>query len=237
MHIPADTSIVILTGAGISAESGISTFRDADGLWMNHAIEEVAHPTAFRRDPALVHEFYNQRRRQLFEVSPNAAHLALARLEQAWPGDFLLVTQNVDDLHDRAGSLKLIHMHGELRRVRCLKCLQSHPWMEDCLPETPCPACGKPSLRPHIVWFDEMPMKMGEITRALSRCGLFICIGTSGNVYPAAGFVQQASRQAHTLEVNAEETRIRSQFKETRKGLASCEVPRLVDELLGGMTR
>ena len=184
-------SIVILTGAGISAESGVPTFRGADGLWENHRIEEVATPAAFRRDPGLVQRFYNERRRQLRTVQPNPAHEALAKLDELRPGEFLLVTQNVDDLHDRAGSRRLLHMHGELRKARCQDCGAVHPWDQDIEEVSLCPACGcRGRLRPHIVWFGEMPLELDRIFTALGKADVFVSIGTSGNVYPAAGFVQ-----------------------------------------------
>ncbi|BDU74473.1 Sir2 family NAD+-dependent deacetylase [Mesoterricola silvestris] len=227
-------SIVVLTGAGISAESGLRTFRDAGGLWENHRVEDVATPEAFLRNPALVHAFYNQRRAQLREVRPNAAHLALARLEREWSGDFLLVTQNVDDLHDRAGSRALIHMHGELLKVRCAFCSAVHPWEGGTGPETRCPACARSGgIRPHIVWFGEMPLEMDRIGDALERCDLFVAVGTSGNVYPAAGFVGQVPAGARTLELNLEPSSVSSRFSEQREGPASVLVPALVEELLG----
>ncbi len=223
-------SIVILTGAGISAESGLSTFRDPDGLWQRVRIEDVATPEAFARDPAHVHAFYNARRTQLADVQPNAAHLALMRLEREWPGAFLLVTQNVDDLHDRAGSLPL-HMHGELRRVRCLACGARHGWAADLSISTPCPSCAVSRLRPDIVWFGEMPMGMDRIEAALDGCGLFLSIGTSGNVYPAAGFVEDAA-QAHKVELNLEPSAGSELFDEAHHGPATQVVPAFVDRLL-----
>jgi NAD-dependent deacetylase len=192
------TNIVILTGAGISAESGVRTFRASDGLWEDHRIEDVATPEGFERDPELVQRFYNQRRAQLKTVNPNPAHYALAELESKLDGDFLLVTQNVDDLHERAGSKNLIHMHGELLKKRCTK---SHI-VSDCFEDL----TGTGS-RPHIVWFGEMPLEMERIYEALANCDLFISIGTSGNVYPAAGFVAEAKRHgAETIEINLEPT-------------------------------
>ncbi len=188
--------IVVLTGAGISAESGIQTFRAADGLWENHRVEDVASPEGFKRNPGLVQRFYNERRRKLLEpgISPNDGHLALARLEREFKGDFLLVTQNIDDLHERAGSKNLIHMHGELFKVRCLDSEKIFVWKEDITPASACPCCGKSGvLRPHIVWFGEMPLFMDRISAALEECDLFLSIGTSGNVYPAAGFVRIAA--------------------------------------------
>lgn len=225
--------IVILTGAGISAESGLKTFRDADGLWENHRVEEVATPEAFHRDPRLVHRFYNLRRAQLREVEPNAAHQALARLESVWKDDFLLVTQNVDDLHDRAGSRNLLHMHGELRKVRCERCGLVRFWEEDLGMDTCCPACDRAGgMRPHIVWFGEMPFEMDRIFEALERCDLFVSIGTSGHVYPAAGFVGAVRPKARTVELNLEPSLVASAFKDVRHGRATELVPRFVEELI-----
>ncbi len=236
MRLDSRASIVVLTGAGISAESGLRTFRAADGLWEEHRIEDVATPEAFRRNPSLVQRFYNERRRQLREVQPNAAHEALAWLEREWPGDFLLVTQNVDDLHDRAGSRNLIHMHGELRKVRCLGCGGVSPWDEEVGPESRCPGCGRVGrLRPHIVWFGEMPFEMERIAEALARCGLFVAVGTSGQVYPAAGFVRQVGTRARTLELNLEASVVSGAFGESRLGRATDLVPRLARELIGGL--
>ena len=222
--------LVILTGAGISAESGLSTFRDPDGIWQRVRIEDVATPEAFARDPVGVHAFYNARREQLPDAQPNAAHLALARLEREWPGAFLLVTQNVDDLHDRAGSRPL-HMHGELRRVRCLACGARHEWEADLFVDTPCPACGAQRLRPDIVWFGEMPMGMDRIGAALEGCGLFASVGTSGNVYPAACFVQDAVG-AHTVELNLEPSAGSASFDEAHPGPATQVVPAWVERML-----
>lgn len=225
--------LVVLTGAGISAESGLATFRGGGGLWEGHRVEDVATPEAFRRDPARVHRFYNERRAGLKGVEPNAAHLALARLERAWPGPFLLVTQNVDDLHDRAGSRNLLHMHGELLKVRCLRCSAIHPWEGPTSLETVCPACGRDAgIRPHIVWFGEMPLDMERIYGALETCTRFAAIGTSGNVYPAAGFVEAVPPGASTLELNLEPSLQSSRFQERRTGPASVLVPAWVDELL-----
>ncbi|HJW09192.1 MAG TPA: Sir2 family NAD+-dependent deacetylase [Holophagaceae bacterium] len=233
MDLPPSASIVVLTGAGISAESGVRTFRDQDGLWEEHRIEDVATPEGFARDPGLVQRFYNARRAQLREVRPNAAHVALARLEQAWPGEVLVVTQNVDDLHERAGTRRLIHMHGELLRARCLACGAVGAWEGDLDPASRCPACGALGrLRPHIVWFGEMPLAMDRIYAALERCGLFLSIGTSGNVYPAAGFVQATGPRAHTLELNLEPSLMAAAFREHRTGRASELVPAFVEELL-----
>ncbi len=236
--IDKNGSIVILTGAGISAESGLATFRDADGIWARVSIEEVATPEAFLRDPAKVHGFYNARRQGLLEqaVAPNAGHRALAELEARWPGEFLLVTQNIDDLHERAGSEKLIHMHGELLKARCLACETVSPWRGDMTLESACPACGKVGrLRVDVVWFGEMPFQMERIYRALSACDLFLSIGTSGNVYPAAGFVEAAAEAgARTLELNLEPSLGHTLFDEARQGPASELLPAFVEELLGG---
>ncbi|MCB1833769.1 MAG: NAD-dependent deacylase [Geminicoccaceae bacterium] len=227
-------SIVILTGAGISAESGLATFRGAGGLWMGHRVEDVATPEAFARQPEMVHAFYNARRRQLADpaIAPNAAHEALVRLEDGWAGDFLLVTQNVDDLHERAGSKRIVHMHGELRGARCTTCDRGFAWLDDLGMDTACPHCARTgSLRPDIVWFGEMPMDLERIHRALQGCDLFISIGTSGLVYPAAGFVE-AAPAARTIEINLEPTSRRSMFDEHRTGPAGTLVPALVHELL-----
>lgn len=228
-------SLVILTGAGISAESGLGTFRDKDGLWTKYDLRDVATPEGFERNPALVHDFYNARRRNLIEAEPNPAHAALAALERAWPGDFLLVTQNVDDLHERAGSAKLLHMHGELLKIRCGSCSNVLPCREDIDLSSACPACATPgAMRPHVVWFGEMPFYMDRIGQALNGCDLFVSIGTSGNVYPAAGFVAEARRRrAHTVELNLEPSEGYSQFAEKRYGPASEIVPAYVQELLG----
>ena len=226
--------IVVLTGAGISAESGLATFRGEDGLWEGHRVEDVATPEAFRRDPALVHKFYNARRAQLSEVEPNAAHRALARLEAEWPGDLLLVTQNVDDLHERAGSTRLIHMHGQNTAAWCLACDRRAPWKEEMSQVSVCPGCGEAgSLRPDIVWFGEMPYDMDRIEEALRACDLFVSIGTSGAVYPAAGFVQTARYcGARTLEMNLEPSLGSMFFNESRVGPAGELVPSWVDEML-----
>lgn len=227
--------VVVLTGAGISAESGIRTFRAADGLWEDHAIEDVASPEGFMRDPALVYRFYNERRRQLLkpEIKPNAAHEALAMLEAALGDDFLLVTQNIDDLHKRAGSRRVLPMHGELRKARCALCSNVPDWDLDFNHETACPACGKTGgLRPHVVWFGEMPLYMEEIYDALSRCDVFAAIGTSGNVYPAAGFVSAAARAgAHTVELNLEPSMVHTAFDEKIYGPATQSVPEWIRTL------
>ena len=230
-----DAKIVVLTGAGMSAESGVPTFRGQDGLWEGHRIEEVATPEAFAANPRLVQHFYNLRRGALKRVEPNAGHDALARLEQEWGGDFLLVTQNVDDLHERAGSDKLVHMHGELRKVRCGHCESVHPWSDDLATETPCPACAETGgLRPHIVWFGEVPFEMEAIVGALTECDLFLAIGTSGVVYPAAGFATMAAlrKGCRLIELNLESTEISPLFHEHRVGPVSQTLPTLVDALL-----
>ncbi len=228
-------NIVVLTGAGISAESGVATFRDAGGLWEQHRIEDVATPDAFQRDPDLVQGFYNQRRAQLFTVDPNPAHIALGKLEQLLDGTVTVVTQNVDNLHERGGSKNIIHMHGELSKVRCRHCSIVVEWLEDCTQETRCPNCSDaPALRPHIVWFGEMPFDMERIESLLYACDLFVSVGTSGNVYPAAGFVSavRSTGVAHTIEINLEPSEGASYFAETRHGKAGDLVPALVDELL-----
>lgn len=228
------SSIVVLTGAGISAESGLPTFRGADGLWEGHRVEEVASPEGFERNPLLVHRFYNLRRAALQAVEPNAAHRALARLEREWAGEFLLITQNVDDLHDRAGSRRLLHLHGELRRARCTRCENSLPWSGDLAPDTRCTSCGAVGgMRPDIVWFGEVPMHLERCFEALIRADLFVAIGTSGTVYPAAGFVAMVARRegGRTMELNQEATG-NPLFHEVRLGPATQTVPALVDELL-----
>jgi len=230
-------NIVVLTGAGISAESGLGTFRGPGGLWEGHRVEDVATPQAFARDPDLVLDFYNQRRRALATVEPNAAHSALARLEAELDGEVLVVTQNVDDLHERAGSRNLIHMHGELLKARCTACGSVHAWPGDLLRAEQCPSCGVAmTLRPHIVWFGEMPFDMERIDRALARCDLFVSIGTSGHVYPAAGFVETVRyhRAAHTVELNLEPSQGASRFHDARHGKATDLAPAFVAEILGG---
>lgn len=236
---PRPSKIVILTGAGISAESGIATFRDADGLWAKHDISEVATPEAFARDPAKVQAFYNQRRRDVIGAAPNAAHIALARLEAEWrqkvaDGSVLVVTQNVDPLHERAGTKALIHMHGALLSAWCLACNDRHNWTTDLSGADSCPTCKSSSrMRPDIVWFGEIPYRMDDIWEALTDADLFVSIGTSGNVYPAAGFVRTAREVgAQTVEINLEPSEGASLFHERRHGKASIEVPRFVDRLL-----
>jgi NAD-dependent deacetylase len=227
-------NIVILSGAGVSAESGLSTFRGPDGLWEGHRVEDVCTPEAFLRDPALVHAFYDARREKLGTVEPNAAHGALARLDERWDGDLLLITQNVDDLHERAGSKRLLHMHGELAKGWCLRCNERFGWTGPMGGGAKCPSCGTAGkVRPDIVWFGEMPYEMDRIDEALRRCDLFVSIGTSGAVYPAAGFVQTARHYgARTLEMNLEPSLGSYLFEESRTGRASELVPAWVDELL-----
>ena len=228
-------NIVVLTGAGVSAESGLATFRGPDGLWEGHRVEDVATPEAFARDPVLVHRFYDARRARLGDVEPNAAHLALARLDAEWPGDLLVVTQNVDDLHECAGSKRLLHMHGELMSGWCQGCDERFAWQGPMGNEASCPICRVAgSVRPDIVWFGEMPYEMERIDQALMSCDLFVSIGTSGAVYPAAGFVQTARYcGARTLEINLEPSQGSIFFDERRFGPAATEVPKWVEELLG----
>jgi len=218
-------SIVILTGAGVSAESGIKTFRASDGLWEEHRIEEVATPEGFARNPTLVHRFYNMRRQQLLsdEVKPNEAHLAIAELEKNNELSVLVVTQNIDNLHERAGTKNIIHMHGELLKCFCKQSQKRFTVQDNLNENSVCECCGQENnLRPDIVWFGEMPYQMDEIDTAISECELFISIGTSGNVYPAAGFVQMANQAgAHTVELNLEPSQVESEFKEKIYGPAS----------------
>ncbi len=226
--------IVVLTGAGISAESGLATFRDSDGLWENHDPMDITTPEAFARDPDLVYRFYNARRHQLLDALPNAAHESLARLQREYTGEVFLVTQNVDDLHERGGSPQVCHMHGELNSMLCTACRGTFPADNDFDQSSVCPGCGNlGSLRPDIVWFGEMPYHMDDIFAQLAQCDLFIAVGTSGVVYPAAGFVQQA-RQAGALcvEVNKEASDVAGYFQEHRVGQATRELNGLVDELL-----
>jgi NAD-dependent deacetylase len=230
-------NIVILTGAGVSAESGLATFRGPGGLWEGHRVEDVCTPQALARDEALVQRFYDERREKLASVEPNAAHAALARLDAEWPGELLLVTQNVDDLHERAGSKRLLHMHGELRSALCRACGARSPFAGTDMGEGPaCPVCGEAGrLRPDIVFFGEMPYQMEAIDRGLMEADLFVSIGTSGNVYPAAGFVQTARYcGARTLEMNLEPSLGSTLFHESRIGRAGELVPAWVDALLAG---
>lgn len=225
--------VVVLTGAGISAESGIATFRDAGGLWEGHRVEEVATPEGFERDPRTVQRFYDARRRAVAAAEPNAAHRALARLERALGDDLLIVTQNVDDLHERGGARNVVHMHGELRRALCTRCGARSPWEEDLEAETPCPVCAERALRPDIVWFGEVPYELERIERAVADADVFAAIGTSGEVYPAAGYVALAAAYgAHTVELNLAPTSALVPFDEVRVGPATTVVPAFVDDLL-----
>ncbi|BEV02152.1 NAD-dependent deacylase [Novosphingobium olei] len=231
-------NIVILTGAGISAESGIDTFRGGGGLWEQHRVEDVATPEAFARDPELVLRFYDMRRAATQTKEPNPAHLALARLDREWArrvpgGEVLIVTQNVDDLHERGGAVNVLHMHGEHLNAWCTACDTRSRWTGTLIERPPCPACGEPALRPDVVWFGEVPYRMEEIYDALREADLFVSIGTSGAVYPAAGFVRAArDLGARTLELNLERSQGSAWFDETRLGPASEIVPAWVDEML-----
>ncbi len=227
--------VLVLTGAGISAESGIPTFRGADGLWEGHRAEDVATPEAFERDPVLVHRFYNERRKRLQagDIKPNAAHRALAEFEMSHDDDFLLVTQNIDDLHQRAGSQNVLPMHGELLKARCLETGKLYPWRKDLTLETPHPdssnRCGR--LRPHVVWFGEMPIGMEQIECAANEADLFVAIGTSALVYPAAGIVQWTSHNCRRVEINLDDTPQSSSFDESIRGKASKCVPEFLESL------
>lgn len=237
--MPTDINrIVILTGAGISAESGLATFRGPDGLWEGQRVEDVATPEAYARNPRLVQRFYDARRAALAGVQPNAAHVALAQLDAQWPGELLLVTQNVDDLHSRAGARRIVHMHGELYSAWCVACDRRHHWEGPLLNDPPCPTChASGHLRPDIVWFGEMPYQMERIDAALMQADLFISIGTSGNVYPAAGFVDLARHAgAHSIELNLDPSLASHRFDDSRLGAATKLVPELVARLLEGRT-
>jgi NAD-dependent deacetylase len=235
-------TIVVLTGAGISKESGLDTFRCADGIWSRVNLEDVATPEGFARNPGLVHEFYNARRSRLRDpaIAPNAAHAALARLERDWPGELLVVTQNIDDLHERAGSRNVLHMHGELKKARCQACGGLFEWLRDLGVEHVCERCrAVGALRPHVVWFGEMPLGMDDIFDTLDRCSLFMSVGTSGNVYPAAGFVSHVRMyaRAHTVELNLEPSTGATLFAETIYGPATEIVPAYVEEVLAARGR
>lgn len=229
-------SIVILSGAGISAESGVDTFRAKDGIWSKYDYRDVATPEGFVRNPNLVFDFYNMRRRGLAMVKHNAAHDAVARLEREFTGEFLLVTQNIDDLHERAGSNRMIHMHGSLKSALCTACEIRSEWADDMEQASTCPACGTMGyVRPDIVWFGEMPYQMDRIDQALEACDLFISIGTSGNVYPAAGFVDLArAHGANTVELNLEPSEGHSVFHDAHYGKATKIVPDYVERILMG---
>lgn len=227
-------SIVILTGAGLSAESGVPTFRDKEGIWAQYDYREVATPQGFEKNPKMVHEFYNMRRRAHAGIKPNAAHDALVRLERNYPGEVMIVTQNVDALHEQAGSRNLIHMHGEIFSALCASCQSRRPWSEDLSVDLKCPSCGAPGgMRPDVVWFGEIPYHMERIAEMLSGADLFVSIGTSGNVYPAAGFVAHAvSNGTRAVELNLEPSEGISLFHEAIHGPATEVVPRYVDRLL-----
>ena len=226
----------MLTGAGISAESGVPTFRDSDGLWEGHDVMEVASPEGFEADPDLVHRFYDLRRAHLANVEPNAAHHALARLEKTLGQDLLVITQNIDDLHERAGSRNVLHMHGELRSALCVACTNTFAWDGDLAHSLACPGCSATMLRPDVVWFGEVPYRMEEALQALDDADVFVSIGTSSQVYPAAGFVHWAAEQgARTLELNLAGTRTSEDFDEARTGTAGVLVPAWVDELLAAL--
>ncbi len=235
-------NVFLLTGAGVSAESGLGTFRDRDGLWARFDLAEVATPEGFAHDPAKVHAFYDLRRRGLKDARPNAAHFALARLErelEARGGSLFLCTQNIDDLHERAGSRRVVHMHGELFKARCTACEAVADAREDLRGHVACPACGRPrTLRPHVVWFGEIPLEMDRIYEALTAADLFVSVGTSGSVYPAAGFVQEARRSgARTCELNLEPSDNAWMFDEARYGPAGEIGPAWVDDLIAALPR
>ena len=231
------TRIVALTGAGISAESGVPTFRGADGLWEGHRVEDVATPEAYETDPDTVLAFYDARRRALAGVEPNAAHRALARLEDAIGPDLLVVTQNVDDLHERAGTRRLVHMHGELRRALCSWCGARPEWEGDLIHRPPCPECGERMLRPDVVWFGEMPYDLDRIEQAVIACDVFASIGTSGAVYPAAGYAALAAAfGARTVELNLEPSDALVPFDDARTGPATELVPEWVEEMIAART-
>ncbi|MCW5951316.1 MAG: NAD-dependent deacylase [Propionibacteriaceae bacterium] len=228
--------IVVLTGAGVSAESGIATFRDANGLWENHRIQDVASPEGFRRNPDLVQRFYDLRRTQAHEVEPNAAHAALARLEKRLPGDVLIVTQNIDDLHERAGSTNVLHIHGKLDSALCAHCGRRTRWTGPLAGRPPCPACGEPALRPDIVWFGENVHHLDEIVRAVRGCELFVVIGTSGAVYPAAGLSWTARMHgATTVLLNLEAQEDGDDFDLIEYGPATRVVPEWVSTVMADL--
>jgi NAD-dependent deacetylase len=234
VSVPVYEKILILSGAGLSAESGVATFRDPDGIWARYNIEDVATPEAFARQPDIVQAFYNDRRRGLKGVKPNAAHEAVARLQRDYPNPVIIVTQNIDNLHEAGGASDVIHMHGELLQSLCADCGARAPCDHDLVPEAGCAACGRTGgLRPDVVWFGEMPYRMDEIYEHLATADLFISVGTSGNVYPAAGFVAGAREAgAHTVELNLEPSEGVSYFAETIHGPATQVVPAFVDRLL-----
>lgn len=237
-------NVLILTGAGISAESGIPTFRDADGLWEGHSFEDVATPQAFARNPETVHRFYNERRRALLDpkIQPNAAHIALAEFERDYAdgehGDFLIVTQNIDDLHERAGSRNVLHMHGELLKSECIESRQCYECRDDIDTSTPHPddpddETRRGFLRPHVVWFGEMPIGLEQIAEAAAAADVFIAIGTSGLVYPAAGIVASTRPRCRRIEVNLGDTPASPAFDEVIRGKSGVEVPLLLKKFQG----
>lgn len=233
--VPPRGKIVVLTGAGLSAESGLGTFRDKDGIWTRYPLEEVATPEGFARDPAKVHDFYNARRAQAAQAQANAAHHALARLQRDWPGAVVLVTQNVDGLLEVAGA-QALHMHGALSGALCHACGHRWPAPDTMAQDDPCPACSAQATRPDIVWFGEMPYYMDEIAAHLRSADLFVAIGTSGQVHPAAGFVLEArDAGAETLEINLERTEVSRAFAHHKIGEASSAVPNWVEALLAGV--
>ena len=226
--------ILVLTGSGISAESGISTFRDKGGIWSKYKVEDVATPEGYAKNPEMVLEFYNMRRRLHHTVAPNPAHLALARLEREHPGEVLVVTQNVDQLHELAGSRNLIHMHGEVFKAWCTGCGTRSDWRQDLTLSTACPQCQvEGCMRPDVVWFGETPYHLEIINDALAQADLFVSIGTSGTVYPASGFVGVASKAGiRTVELNLEPSRKASLFDDVIQGQAGTIVPEFVEKLL-----
>jgi len=236
----ADIPIVILTGAGVSKESGLDTFRDVDGIWSKVRVEDVATPEAFARNPERVHAFYNMRRALVRDrdVQPNPAHLALAKLEAEWPAPVHVVTQNVDLLHEKAGSQNVIHMHGIHAQALCNACRAVVDWEDDMSTSDVCASCNTMGqLRPNVVWFGEMPLEMDRIQTLLTGCRLFMSIGTSGNVYPAAGFVSLVNQlgEAYTVELNMERSLGADQFEDGHYGPASEVVPAFVDRLLAAV--
>lgn len=227
-------NILILTGAGVSAESGLATFRDADGLWNNHKVEDVATIEAFERNPEFVHQFYNEMKPELLHAKPNPAHLALAKLEQEYPGEVNIITQNVDTLHEKAGSQKVCHIHGQINQAVCLNCGNVLETWDDVDTQTVCPHCHVAGMmKPNIVFFGESLLYMDKAAHLLSNCDLFVSVGTSGVVYPAAGFVQTAKyRGAETYEFNLEAASNNYLFDKHIYGKCGKTLPEFVDKLL-----
>ncbi|MCQ8184946.1 NAD-dependent deacylase [Parvularcula maris] len=229
--------IVVLTGAGISADSGVDTFRDQNGAWVKNNPMKVATPEGFAEDPERVHAFYNARRAQLPGVDPNPAHVALAELEREAVkagGSFTLVTQNVDNLHARAGSKNILPIHGSLTKVSCQACQEVFDWEKNLSVKTPCPSCGARAMRPYIVWFGEIPRHFDKVEEAMMEADLFISVGTSGSVYPAAGLVGFArERGIPRVELNLEPSDNAYLFTDKRYGRASEVVPAYVRDLVG----